>query len=368
MKREVCFSWFLLILLTHAFPLYGQVLEKYELKPIKEKRKVYGQMAISETYLDIKTFPRAEVKVTLPSGTSFFVDDRPRWYAERDTSIQVTLMTLTENLPEFDGDSLRLTFLNSSGGLESVSVTKGYFGRVDAGPFSEQNENEQEIREKSHLVDFFVIAALLTLTVMAVFRTVNRSVLSSMLKPSKLFEADEEMESGFVSKVFSASTVFYILVLSMAIALIGLVVMVWAHPVGQSVSTDDNTLFFFWLCGILICMGLGFLKFFWIKISAFIFGLEVVEVSQFMFMLRVISLITLSVFLVLLVVMLNHTMAVQEHIGVLVSIMFFIYLFGVGLFLVVAQSVGSFKFYHLFSYICTSELIPFLVITKLLMG
>jgi hypothetical protein len=368
MERKICLTWFLLFFLSHSSFLFGQVLEKYELSSLAGEQRLYRKIAKSEVYLNLKTFPKAEVRVNLPPGTSFFVDNRPWYYSERDTSLQVSLSALTEGLREMDRDSLRLTFLNDSGKINKIKVAKGYFGPGDIGQETADMEREPDIREKSHLVDFFIVAALLILTVLAVFRTVNPSVLSSMLKPSKLFEAEEEMESGFVSKVFSASTVFYILVVSMAIALIGLVVAVWAHPLGVELSTDNETLFFFWLCGILVCMALGFLKFFWIKIAAFIFRLEVVEVSQFMFMLRVISLIALSVFLALLVAMVNFPFSIQENMGVLVSIMFFVYLLGVGLFLAVAQSAGSFKFYHLFSYICTSELIPFLVITKLLMG
>ncbi len=367
MKRGVYCYCLLVFFLGYASPLFGQLLERYEVSQVSREGRLNQQLSKAETYININTFPKSAIKVELSKGTSFFAGGKALYYAEKDTSIFIPLIHLSDDTSEVVGDSIQLTFLGERK-APNIKVSKGYFDKEADMVEANKEESEMDFRQKSLVTDFYVIAALLTLALLAVFRTVNPSVLSSMLIPNKLFEAEEEVETGFVAKVFSASTVFYNLVLSMALALIGLIVMLWAHPFGMEINLDFNTLFFFWLCGILVFMGLGFLKFLWIKFSAFIFGCEVVEVSQFMFMLRVISLIAISLFLVLLVATVNYPLSIQEHIGTLVKIVFFIYLLGVGMFLVMVHSRGSFKFYHLFSYICTAELIPFLVITKLLMG
>ncbi|WP_114748016.1 DUF4271 domain-containing protein [Pleomorphovibrio marinus] len=356
-----------LFLLTFVTCLEAQVLESYEVTQVGMKGGFSKKIPRAEVYVNLNTFPQSVLRIDLQEGTSLFVESRLLHHVKVDTTLHLPLVSLVDTLPQSGRDTVALIFLNQALDLDRIKVNKGYF--QDELQISEKVAEDQlsSTRDRASLEEFFVLVALLIIGVLAIFRSVNYSVLSSMLHPGKLFDAEEVMESSFVSKVFSASTVFYMLVLSMAFALIGIVFLVLVHPLGVEVSTDLNTLLFYWLVGILIFLAIGYLKFFWIKIIAFIFRLEVVEGSQFMFMLRVVSIIGLLVFSALLFIMTNYPLTAENHISLLARSMFFVYLTGVVMFLIVAQKSGSFKLYHLFSYICTSELIPFLVITQFLM-
>jgi hypothetical protein len=52
----------------------------------------------------------------------------------------------------------------------------------------------------------------------------------------------------------------------------------------------------------------------------------------------------------------------------LLALFFVLYIFGVLMLFFLMTKKVSFKNYHLFSYLCTAELVPFLVIAKLIIG
>src|SRR5690606_3251076 len=117
-----------------------------------------------------------------------------------------------------------------------------------------------------------------------------------------------------------------------------------------------------------ILLGISILKFLWLRVSALICGINTILFGHFFYMLRVASIPLFSVYIILIVCFFNNIPSLMELLSYLLKGFFALYILGlIMLFFMMVANVPL-KNYHLFSYLCTAELVPFLVLSKLIIG
>ncbi|QDH81467.1 DUF4271 domain-containing protein [Echinicola soli] len=348
--------------------LHGQVLENYNPKiVIEHKYELIPSSVIAIADLNLKDYPMSSFQLEFPEKSAVFLGDKLWLYAVSDTSFVIPM----EQLKKISGENTKtLSLMVYKEGIDSdqLSVKKGVFrkGRPVAGGVNVPNE---QLREKDTVKDFMILAFVVVLALVALFKVTYPMVFQSVLRPVSLFQ-EEFSEGSSGMKLFSSDVIFYMLVFSM---LMSLFAFSYLHFAGiglldEFLGDGLNSLLLIWLSGSVIFMVMSFLKYLWIKIFAVVYHLDKIDFSQFFYMVKSLMLVLLILYVVVMGFYLQGYTAMDEMMNYAVWLFLVVYLVGIfRLFYLMLKKV-PFKSYHLFSYLCSSELVPFLVIVKLIVG
>lgn len=349
----------------------GQVLENFnkDLKVTARGRlfKTNEKLTVS---IPLNSFPLSHLQIKVPEGAAVYLDGVLWDLSEFDTVYQLPITAIKRFAPA-QRDQVELVIFKPEIELGQVSVQKVNLQNGNAArlPFFEAKE-EFPKREKDDFKEFFFLSVLIILVLVAIFRVIHPAVFSIFLNPRFLVTAEELTDTATSSRFFSSALLFYLLVVNLILMLIVISVIYYLEvDLGTFRLADDlNGLFFFWLLGTVIGTFVIFVKYLWLKILSFIFSILKFEIPHFLYMLRAVSLGLLFILLVLVFSIANESTNLMELNALLIKGYFIFYLAATGMLWILMTNKLTLKNYHLFSYICTAELIPFLVITKLLIG
>jgi hypothetical protein len=113
---------------------------------------------------------------------------------------------------------------------------------------------------------------------------------------------------------------------------------------------------------------LAVMKFVFLRVLAYFFELGKIVNAHFFYLFRIISISTFSIAFIVSFVLLNGFFELELTIKYLLYGFFWIYLIGVGMLFIIMSNRLPFKNYHLFVYICSAEIVPFLILTKVIIG
>ncbi len=366
------FSIYLLLLMV-IWPMgqvTGQVLENYDIEiTYEEKEAFFNTYKSANVLVDLKNFPQAQIRIKLPNGAGLFFNGILGEVAKQDTVLYFGSDDLRNKI---GGQTEELLVGVFKKGLEqgAFSLQKGYF--KEEVPSLKQLEREDLIRKRDANVmqDFFFTAVLSILILFSLFRTLFPSVFSIFWGLDRILSFEDLWESVGISKIYSAELLFYLFTINSGISLFIVIGMyetgleVFGEKLGQSL----NFLLLLWLSSSAILTALFFLKFLWLGANTFVFDLKRIALPHFFYLLKVTGLGLLVVLTVLVIINSNGIIFPEGYFTYVSYVFFGFYAFGIiSLLFWLSNKVGL-KNYHLFSYLCTSELIPFLVIFKLILG
>ncbi|MFD2200013.1 DUF4271 domain-containing protein [Shivajiella indica] len=369
MKKRGLFLIFFLFLVATA---QSQIIENYQSKlRIEREVGIFSKKERAIIGIDVINFPQSSFRFEIPSGSTAFLGDKLWFFTDKDTTFQIDLLELNRQF-EFDGAAeIDLTILNEKLDPGEISVFKGLF-EVGSGQLFESKTLGLDFskREISDFNDFFTIALVIILFLFAVFKLVFPIVLGFIAKPQTVFTAEDFSETGSLQKFFSADVLFYLLLINLGIGLICMLVWkVSGNPnYADFVNKDINGLIFYWFLTSFFLVILSIVKFLSLKVMVSIFDLKKFEFAHFFYLLRIIS---ISLFLVLgfsTYFFFNDQTYLPKVLQISITGFFWVYLFGVFYMYVIGVNRTIFKNYHLFAYICTAELIPFLILSKMVIG
>ncbi|MEX2593510.1 MAG: DUF4271 domain-containing protein [Anditalea sp.] len=348
----------------------GQIFENYNPRITKEEgTEWYKSPVLARVFLDLEDFPLASISVTVPGNASVFIDGVMWFFAEKDTSLIIGSQDLRERFPSTEGNR-ELTIYKKGVQIEEISIKKGIFEEgTDLNP-DEESPEITSLRERDVMNEFFFIAVLIIFLLISMFKVIYPLVLSFIIRPVSVFSTEDFSESSSLKKLFSEEILFFLLIFNMLLMLLIMVSVNYLNVIGLEnlLLGDLNYMFFVWLSGTGVLLLISLIKFIWLKISAIIFGINKFEFTHFFYMLRITSVILIAIFSILIISMTNDFLEVEAIINHLLLGLFFVYFFGTLMLFFMMTKKVSFKNYHLFSYLCTAELIPFLVLSKLIIG
>jgi hypothetical protein len=358
----------LTLLVVLPFLASGQILENYNASlKIYHKSDLYYSPERASVDINVSEFPLSEFKVRIPAEAAVFLDNVLWFYAEGDTSVRVETASIREGSSTFR----RLSIVKKNILREEVSVLKGYFTATitEVAPVSRE-VNPVSRRDKEVMREFFYIALFSILFLIALFKIIYPLLFRLLLNPISIFSSEDFSDNVTRPRIFSSDVIFYLVVFNMLFMLLIVSSVYYMDlPVLRGFLKNElNFMFLIWLMGTLFLLALAILKLFWLKISTAIYGLGRLEFIHFFYMLRIISFALLTVFLILTVVLSNDLMSPRDMMPYLLSLFFILYIMGITMLFFLMTKKVSFKNYHLFSYLCTAELVPFLVIAKLIIG
>ncbi|MDN3687956.1 DUF4271 domain-containing protein [Cyclobacterium jeungdonense] len=345
----------------------AQVLLNYD--PDIQLQKQGFSLAPNEAafvWVEPSSFPAATWRIAVPSEAGLFIGEELWMIADRDT-----LLFFESNVLESSSDSngkVKITARKQGIDLGEFSVKKGFFGSPAEIPRT--SDRQLSKREKDEVREFFFIAIVVLLFFIALFRLLFPSIFGIFWNPAGIFAFDDLWESVSFSKIYSAELLFYLIVINLGV---GLMTLLGIHLFeielfGLLFEKDIRTMIYLWLVISLVLTLLTFFKFLWLGMHTFIFDLHKVALPHFFYLLKVSGFGLLMVLGLTVVFYANHLIPGAIDLEILYYSFLGVYTLGIMGLSIWMYKKNGFNNYHLFSYLCTSELIPFLVICKLLLG
>jgi hypothetical protein len=358
----------IILLLFVAHCGNAQVLENYEGKwSNSTEQPVLGSIVQKQVTLAANTFPQSFFRFKVPGNSTLFVDGRLWDMIQNDTTF---FIATSEFKKEFGKDSLLITVVSDKFKLRNFDLE---IAKVARNRVEEKQVNfgaKLMAFEKRQLVqpmkDFIAVSLLIILMLLGIYRRIYPYLLGVLLQPLSVIKAEDFSESGGLQKVFSFDIIYFLFLLAMIIShslVVGIVIFRpdWIEIWGGLTSLSLLSL---WIITSFLLLAVTILKFSVIKLIVYLFELGKSEFAHFFYLLRLISFGFGFVLLATTFLVINDISELEIVFTQLIQVVFWAYLVGVfGLFLIMMNRL-NFKKYHLFTYLCLSEIIPFLVLTK----
>lgn len=370
MSRFLVFFMALFSLLS--IQVDGQVLENYSSKVgVSTSSRLLKPSQMAEVTLDIKSFPGSNMRFKIPGGSTVFLDEFLWFYAEKDTLFSLPLSDFEGFLKESYRPQMDLTIVNKSLDQGAIEIQKGYFDIQVSGEMPQISQGlMNERRVDNWFKDFFFLALITVLFLFALFRIAFPILLSFITSPQIIFSAEDFSDSGSLQKFFSLDVIFYLLVVCMTwmLSIMFVVHVTEFSPLYSFTTGPTSELMWYLLLGSVFLTLLTVLKFVFLRAMALVFDMQKFEFTHFFYLLRIISLTVFGAVLVIAYFYLNHPVLLEDVVVFLLKAFFWIYIGGIAMLFLLMLGRVNFKNYHLFAYICTAELLPFLIISKMIMG
>ncbi|MCE2995675.1 MAG: DUF4271 domain-containing protein [Cyclobacteriaceae bacterium] len=222
-------------------------------------------------------------------------------------------------------------------------------------------------RSDSYFLDFTIIATLMLIACFAIFWRTNPALTLDYLNVNKLFSFQDKDESKFTLRIASSVNLLIYLFGSFFLALVLLVAFrlagnqFWLSQRFQVHATSQAFAQWLWLSSIIFLLFL--LKLIWLAMLTALFGFRDTVSFQFFNFIRMVLLAVLAIAF-LCVIFYAFKVQQSSYFETLIYILSGIFVAGTLIIYFKLLSRMPFHFFHLFSYLCASEIIPLLVLMK----
>ena len=358
----------LCLLLTVSTWSVAQVLENYESGwSSSREQSLVGAIGQRQVTLATQAFPSSYFQFDVPGGATIFMGGKLWLSTEQDTSFFVSTRALQN---EFGKDSLTVTVVSSKLRIGEVGLKISKVANNEKQEEQVSGEEQFFALEKRAIVqpikDFIVFSLVVILASAAVYRRIYPYLLGVLLQPLSVINAEDFSESGGIQKVFSFDILFFLFLIGMMLAQSLVLGALLYRPDWIEVENGFRsiTLITYWIIISFLLLALLILKFSVIKLISYLFDLGKAEFAHFFYLLRLIAFGFTFVLVVTTFFTLNNFFELKMVFTQLMKGVFWVYLLGViGLFLIMMKRL-NFKKYHLFTYLCLAEIVPFLVLSK----
>lgn len=347
---------------------FSQVLEDYSSKWQEGERETWfssNDRLILD--LDAESFPLAYFSFEFPDHSVVFVGEKLWFFTDQDTAFTEQV---GEFKKEFSNDQINLTVFKNGISTDKASVRKILKPEALKSTVNEARLlAERRSFDRQNIRDFFMVGFLICLLLITFYKLAYPFIFAMMVKPISLLNAEDFSESGSLQKFFSADVLFYVFIVNMllSLAMVTSVVIFRQQWLEVRIDLSFNTLILLWLGGAFCLLVLTILKFSAIKILSYLFDLGKLEFPHFFYLLRLVVIATISLILICTFFLLNEFSMLKSALEISFMGFFWLYVIGIiGLFLIMVNRLG-FKKYHLFTYLCIAELVPFLILAKLVL-
>lgn len=360
-------GYFLLLLLFLGIRVcgLGQVLENYDhsWRPYSSGNWWENNDQI-QVKVNVRDFDQSYLRLQIPAQSTLFIDGKLWEYFKSDTLSWVPIADIRALTAS---DTATLLLINPRLSRGKVGLQKVISPEQVADEEAEGGSPDLLLGRQSaqSLKDFYVVALLINLVFFALYKIAYPYLLGVLIQPLSVINAEDFSDSGSLQKFFSPDILFYMLIVSMMLSQLGVAVLYTKSETFATWAAGEfGSLMMLWGLGILVIFAISVLKFLGVRVSGFFFDLGKNDFAHFFYLLRLIVFGTSVVLLVLAYYVINRYWELAQISGLMISGFFWFYLLGIlGLFFIMMNRL-SFKKYHLFTYLCIAELVPFLILSK----
>jgi hypothetical protein len=324
-----------------------------------EKRKL---SSVSQL-VDLKKYSLYKLNFEACPGLSFYVNNK---LVYNNSSAQTREVSIgIDSLPKSTGNEKDLlSFYNPSGKLPINHTFIGTISKVGTETNLEKGMTLHPRNiDSSH--SYFIIFFLIIITGIAVLKNRYPKKFYELFHFSNLIP---EMDENVVWDLSSFPILLFIVINSLCVALILFVIN---NQFGLNSTHLLNILDMKSVVGILMVTGAFFLiyliKYFQLKVAGWIFNLKEIVKIQFFELMKVS--LKINMFLTVLILIFYSSGYFKLKIGFDYFIYFTIFSLLIVLFRVgyLTFTLTGFRNIYLFSYLCTTEIVPLVILVKLIL-
>lgn len=358
---------FICIYFFISFSGTAQVIENYENGwDIEKSSFLLSKKAQYDLLLPVSTFPESNFIFEIPAQHTVFIEGKLWKAIGKDTSFIIPVKSL---MKEYKKDSVQISILGKAGESNGqvVRIIKGFNFETPASVNPEKSFFSKSNRFKiNYLKDFCFISLMIILFFLAAYRMAFPYLLGQLLQPLALLNSEDFSENGGLQKGFSIDVLLFLFITGLILGqsfVIGLFIFE-QEMIELWIGWYFSSFLMLWLGLSFLFFFLFSLKFSFIRLFGFLFEMRKSDFGHFFYLLRLTFFWVSLISLISMFLLLNDFDLFETVFRSLVAGLFWIYLFGIlGLFLIMMNRFG-FKKYHLFTYLCIVEIVPFLILSK----
>lgn len=295
------------------------------------------------------------LKMPISKNTSLFVNNKfVRHYATAETEY----FSIDSLRYAVQSDSLHLTFFNAQGIRQPPDASVGYLHRD---MHNTMNINKILTRHKNNTAEYIKLLVILVFVSFVVLHSLFPSELKDFYNlPLMLtFRFTDTILAKYRS--FTKPQTLVVLYKAGLMAVLLLIFIRYYHnPFATDFLARINPLYG-WLilfCGVIFLL---FLKFVLISLISFLFGMADKINFYFVEFFRMAIIFYSTLFILITYIMINHLYLLPNILGGLIVYVIIFYLLRFIILFFKLRSTATIKNLHLFSYLCTTELIPMII-------
>jgi len=306
--------------------------------------------------LDPGVFKGDILKIESEDRFSVFINSQ--LYSQNENSLTISMDSLFKNVSR---EELFIA-VHQKGNISRQLTTQIYTEVTDAG----SGGDTLMLRKPTYFRDFVVVTTLFLFVFFVLMIQLNPRLSSNYFSIPKLFSLREGDDDQYYFKITSANILFYVFI-SMVLSLFMLIIgeLSTSNDVLkiQSATFIDTVLV--WIKMTIIILSLLFIKVLVVYIASFLFGISEGAGYHFFNFIRLllITVAFLTIVLVFYYILHGSNQGVYSFL-----FKFFSWVLGAWAILLFFKLSNRVRFssIHLFSYICATEILPFLIIIKIL--
>lgn len=233
-----------------------------------------------------------------------------------------------------------------------------------------KSELDNPVREGIFFKDFVILASFILMAFMVVLFRVNPRLTFDYLNVVKVFSVQERDDAIVAGRIGSSVNLFFFALVSFLFSLL-LMIIFYVAPdqvrlAGDFVFQSTPQAFFIWLLLSFIVFLILIAKLVLIATFSLLFNLKSSVRFQFFNFIRLLFVTTLVMGLVAIVYFILHSQNPALFYNLLILGSFFVIMGTIFLFLKLLTRT-AFPVFHLFSYLCATEIIPLMVLGKVIL-
>lgn len=233
-----------------------------------------------------------------------------------------------------------------------------------------KSDLDNPVREGIFFKDFVILASFMLITFMIVLFRVNPRLTLDYLNVVKLFSFQERDEAIVAGRIGSSVNLFFFALVSFLLSLL-LMIIFYVAPdrirlAGDFVFQSTPRAFFIWLLLSTIIFLLLISKLVLIASFSLLFNLKSTVRFQFFNFIRLLFVTAIVMGVVAVIYFIFHSQNPALFYNLLILGSFFVITGTVFLFLKLLART-AFPVFHLFSYLCATEIIPLMILGKVIL-
>lgn len=229
---------------------------------------------------------------------------------------------------------------------------------------------DNPLRQGSYFKDFLILASFILITALVILFRVNSRLTLDYLNVVKLFSIQERDEAIVAGRIGSSVNLFFFGLISF---LLGLLLLIIFHAVpdrvrlaGEFAFQSTSQVFLTWLLLSSVIFIILIIKLILIVSFSLLFGLRDTVRFQFFNFIRLLFVTTILMGGVALIYFIVQTQrpGYYYHLLTLGSVLV---IMGTILLFMKLLARTSFPVFHLFSYLCATEVIPLMILGKVIL-
>ncbi len=324
------------------------------------KWKKYAEGAFIDTNdRDVKTL-HLLLDMNGAKGMKLHIEGPPTFYL----FINGQLVAKTKSTVQLNADSLKAVYSKTL--MLSVYSSNG-LEKLKSKWIANEDENYNPKRESSGFASFIISATILLLIYITALLRTNPQLTQDYLNVSRLFNLRDRDDGQSLRIASSVNLLFYFF----CSALASLALCITAHSADANVSflsgfADVSTgqAFTTWLFVSVLIFCLMMMKLLLSFLLSNLFGWK--DTSGFQFF-NFIRMVILSLSIVAIVSVASYSMGIALNYFTLLKLSCFMLAIGAVMIYLKLLARATFHFFHLFFYLCATEVLPLVILTKVLL-